>query len=381
MSNRRAAALISIVFCTIALTGCWNYREVEQMAIVSGVAIDKHEEDKLLITVEIVSSDQSQQQSSLRPIYIQLEGDTFFETIRSMVSIQGKRLYWSHAKAVIISEAVAKEGIDKVMDFVNRDAEVRGDMWLLISKENTANAVFETQPILEKVVSFELDDTIRAYKSICLFPSVELYEFIDNLASKEVSPILPTVDIHNIRGIKATHVGGTAVFKENKLQGYLNEVDSRSMLWIQDELNGGIYPVKAVGGTNVSLEIFKSKTKIKPEIKDNELIINLSIITDVNIGEIMGHKDFISEEQRQLLEKEAESQIKKDLERLIEKAQKEFKTDFLHFGEKVKRTMPRVWKSIEKDWADIFPDIATEIEVDVRIKGSATSMKPIKVGR
>lgn len=216
LNIKRAAALISIVLCVITLAGCWNYREVEKLAIVSGVAIDKYGEDKLLITVEIASSEQAQQQSTLKPLYIQLVRDTFFETIRSMVSIEGNRLYWSHAKAIILSKAVAKDGIEKVLDFTYRDAEIRGDMWVLLSKESTASSIFNTHPTLEEVVSYQLDDTMRAQKSISIFPSVELYEFLDNLASKEASPILPTVDIHDIRGISISHVGGTAIFKKKQ---------------------------------------------------------------------------------------------------------------------------------------------------------------------
>lgn len=102
------------------------------------------------------------------------------------------------------------------MDFTYRDAEIRGDMWVLLSKESTASSIFNTHPTLEEVVSYQLDDTMRAQKSISIFPSVELYEFLDNLASKEASPILPTVDIHDIRGISISHVGGTAIFKKKQ---------------------------------------------------------------------------------------------------------------------------------------------------------------------
>lgn len=162
----------------------------------------------------------------------------------------------------------------------------------------------------------------------------------------------------------------------------MGETDTKSLLWVQNKLKGGIYPVKDAAGTktNVSLEIFKSKTKIKPEVRDGVPIIKINILTDVNIGEIMGNNDFISEKGRKLLEKDAEAQIKKDIENLIEKAQKEYKSDFLGFGENIKRSMPSVWKSIEKEWNEIFLDIETSVEVDISITGSATTRKPIKVG-
>ena len=183
-------------------------------------------------------------------------------------------------------------------------------------------------------------------------------------------------------GKNTAYVTGTAIIKNNKLLGYLNEQETKSLLWIQDKLKGGLFVVKDAGetDTNVSLEIFKSKTKTKPEVIGGKLVMKVALTVDVNIGEIMSSEDFISEKGRKVLKKDAEKQIKKNLDSLIEKAQKEYKADFLGFGEKIKRHMPSIWKSIEKQWDEIFVDMETVVEVDVRIKGSATTRKPIKVG-
>jgi len=380
--SRQVSLIALMIICTCFLTGCWNYREIEQLAIVSGVAIDKNGEDKVLVTIETVSVQQDQKQSTLKPVYIQSVGITFFGAIRSMIAVEGKRLYWSHAKVAIISEEIAKEGISSVLDFISRDAEVREDMWVLLSREKSAREIFNSKPEFESILSFQIDNTMRAQESVSRYPAVELYEFLDNIGSKEASTTIPTIKLIENRGKTEVYITGAAIIKKNKLLGYLGETDTRSMLWVQNKLKGGIYPIKDAADTqiNVALEIFKNKTRIKPELRDGVPIIKINILTDVNIGEIMGYEDFISEKGRSLLEKDAEAQIKKDIEDLIEKAQKEYKTDFLGFGESIKRSMPNVWRSIEKEWNEIFMDIETSVEVDISIKGSAIKSKPIKVG-
>ena len=55
-----------------------------------------------------------------------------------MITLSGKKLYWSHATVIILSKEIASEGILKVIDFYNRDAEAREDIHLVISKEATA---------------------------------------------------------------------------------------------------------------------------------------------------------------------------------------------------------------------------------------------------
>lgn len=383
MKKRKIAFLSLIIICTSFLTGCWNYRELEKLAIVSAVAIDKDGKDKVLATVEIVNVQQEKQQSLNEPVYIQAVGETYFDAIRSMVAIQGKKLYWSHAKAVIVSEEIAKEGIVDVLDFLNRDAEVRSDMWVLISKERNARDIFKSKPIFEKVIGFEIDDTMRSQQSVSKYPATELYDFLDNVGSEESSTILPVIQLLEVRGILATYISGAAIIKKDKLLGYLTENDTRSLLWVQDKLRGGVYPVEKAGNTdtNVSLEISRSRTKVKPELIDGTLTMKVEVITDVNIGEIMGKEDFINGKNRALLKKDGEAQIKRDIEGLIKKAQKEYKCDFLGFGKKIKASLPGVWKSIEKDWDKVFQDINTDVQVTIRIKGSATTIKPIKVGK
>jgi spore germination protein KC len=364
------------------VTGCWNYKEVEQLAIVSGVAVDMDGEDKILLTVEIVNVAQEENQTKPKPVYIHAHGDTFFEAARAMIALQGKRLYWSHAKVVIISEDIAKKGISKVLDFIYRDAEIREDMWVLISRGNTARVIFNTKPIFESIVSFEIDDTMRAGESISKYPSIELHEFLGEIGSSEATSTIPTVKLIENMGIPVTYITGAAIIKKDKLLGYLDETETKSLLWVQDKIRGGIYPVIDAGDTKikVSLEIFRSKTKIEPKVSDGMPTISISISTDVNIGEIMGGENFISENSRKLLELDAEAQIKRDIEALIEKAQKEYKSDFLDFGKAIKHSMPEVWRSVEKEWNEIFPDIGTSVEVDINITGSATKSKPIRIG-
>ncbi|MGE5677333.1 MAG: Ger(x)C family spore germination protein, partial [Pseudomonadota bacterium] len=181
--------VIVINMLTLSLAGCWNYKEIEKLAIVSGVAIDRDGDNKLLVTTEVVSVKQEQRQSSLQPVYMQAVGSSFFDTARSLIAYQGKRLYWSHAKVVIVSEKIAKEGISKVLDFMSRDTEIREDMWILVAKGGKACDIFNAKPEIESILSFQLDNTLRAQKSISRYPSVELYDFIDKLAYSHNSAV------------------------------------------------------------------------------------------------------------------------------------------------------------------------------------------------
>jgi len=133
---------------------------------------------------------------------------------------------------------------------------------------------------------------------------------------------------------------------------YLNHDESKALLWILDELEGGLFIVRNAGktGVNITLEIIRSNTDIKPKVMENKLFMEIDVVVDTNIAEIMGYEDFISKNGRNLLKEEAEKQIKKNIEDLITKAQNEFKADIFRFGEITKHKAPYIWKSMKEDW-------------------------------
>jgi len=373
--------IILIALCTCMFTGCWNYREIEKMAIVAGVAIDKSEDGKTLITVEIISVSSSKDKSATNPVYIQTSGDSFFDAVRKLISVQGKKLYWSHTKVVIVSEAIAREGISHYLDFLSRDAEIRKDMWIIMSREKTAQEIFDVKPSTESIVSIEIDNAMRAQTYISRYPSIEFYQFMDELANEKAAAVLPTINVIEINRTPSIFISGAAVIKGNRLIGYLDDYESKSLLWILDELKGGLYVVENLGKekSKVTLEISKNKTKLKPELKDNNIEMSIKISLNTSIGGIIGEEDYISEPGRSYLKQEAERQIKEHLEHIIKKAQKELKADILGFGLKIRRSMPQVWKSVEKDWEDFFTEVEYNIVVDVNIEGSGVIKKSTKV--
>nr|WP_252891236.1 hypothetical protein [Thermoclostridium stercorarium] len=50
----KAVLLSGLIFTLLVLTSCWNYREVNEIAIVIGAAVDKGKTSKYMLTVEIL---------------------------------------------------------------------------------------------------------------------------------------------------------------------------------------------------------------------------------------------------------------------------------------------------------------------------------------
>ncbi|NLI91550.1 MAG: hypothetical protein GX434_04895 [Peptococcaceae bacterium] len=148
--------LISLIF----LNGCWNYREVDKLAIVAGVAVDKGTNGQYEVTVEILQTSGGRD-PKITSKTVTTEGNTMFDAVRNVISLSGKRLYWSHAKVIILSKEIAREGVTKIIDWYNRDSETRADVFIVISGGDSAKEIFSGQGTTEEIKSFVLEEMIR----------------------------------------------------------------------------------------------------------------------------------------------------------------------------------------------------------------------------
>lgn len=376
----KKALLVSLIINCFFLSGCWNYREIEQFSIVSGLAIDKSE-SKYILTAEIIESTGGRNAKTSTKL-ISSEGLTIFDAIRNMIRYPGKKLYFSHAKVVIVSSETAKEGMIPVLDFINRDIEPRYTMKILISKNIEAKKILEAGSTSE-IFSYTLNDMIDAQKNLSSAPKVEVWEFINDLCRFGISATLPTVTLDTMNNKATPKVEGTAVFKGDKLIGYLNGKETKAFLFIKNEIKGGLLTKKVNienNSANISLEIFSNKTKIKPKIENGKFLIDISTDTDVSIGEISGEIDFSKEEERKKIKSYFEEDLENQIKDLIKKVQTEYGSDIFGFGSAIKIKMPSFWKQIEPKWNELFKTIDVNIKSNINIKNTAYTSKPIKAG-
>lgn len=383
MKNIRIILLTFIILINSTFaTGCWNYREVEKMSIVAGLAIDKGINDKFEMTVEIVEISGGKDSKTTSKT-ITVEGKTLFDAARNLIALSGKKLYWAHTKVIILSKQVASEGVTKVLDWYNRDAETREDVHILISERSSAKEIFDVQPTSGNVKSFELDEMIKNQVSLSKAPIVNVLKFDIESNTKGISVIIPAVNLVKIDGKMAARIMGTAIIKNDKLVGFLNSEETKDLIFIRNEVKGGILneEIKEKDEpTAVSLEIFKNKTKVTPVTEGKNIKMELNVDTTVAIDEIDGVWDFLDDNQRMKLEQNAENTLKSRIEALIQRVQSDYDADIFGFGSKLQEDKAHTWKIVGSDWNEIFKDLKVNVSTKVNIKNSAQLSKPIKDG-
>ena len=382
LAKRLLSAMLSLLLL-LSISGCWNYTEVEEISIVSGVAIDKEKSSgKILLTVETIdtSGGGGEQENQASSTIHTLAGETMFDIVRGMITMTGDKLFWSHAKAIIISEEVAKEGILKVMDWYSRDTETRSDVYIFIAKEKNARDILYLNKTKKTILSFELGDMMQHEKFVSTAPVSDIWEYFDSLESPGQQAVAPLVYINERDNRKTERISGCAVFSKDKMIGTLTGEETKYMLFVTNKIKGGIIPVHDKKGKPAfSLEIFSNKTKIKPVRVDGKLQMQISTVTKTGLDEVMIPKGFPDFEKKKEIEELAEQQMRKNILEVIHKAQMKYKADIFGFGENIHMNMPKEWKKLKNNWDESFPLLQVVVKPEVIIETSAKTTRSIRI--
>ncbi|MCR4431601.1 MAG: Ger(x)C family spore germination protein [Tepidanaerobacteraceae bacterium] len=368
-------------------SGCWNQRELNTIAIAAGIGIDVEKSGthkKIKLTAQIVrparlsaSSGEQKGGSSSQVLVLDSTGDTVFDAVRNFTMLSSRKLFFPHNQVIVIGEEAARDGVRPLLDFFVRDHENRGRVWLLVCR-GKAGDILRAKAGQEEIPALGIAQLEEAGAAASRTRPMRLHEFVNNLLSKTTSPAVSNIELVKQEDKKAVKLSGSAFFKDGKLAGFLDETESRGLLWVEGKVKSGIIAVSSPdSGEKLSLEIIRATSKVIPHLKDGSVSVDVVIKEEGNLGDEMCGYDITSPVKLSIIEKRQSEVIKKEVEAAIKKA-RECKADIFGFGEAVQKKYPVEWKSMERDWQEIFPEIEIKVAIQAKIRRVGMTVKPLE---
>lgn len=389
MKKRRL--IIIMLLMTIVLTGCWNRRELNELAIAVGFGVDKDGE-QYRFSVQVVDPGEVAANkggtSGRTPVTMyHMSAPTIFEALRKMTTVSPRKIYNSHLRILVIGEEVAKDGLGEVLDFVSRDQEMRTDFYIVVAREgHTAEEALKILTPIEKIPANNLFHSLAASaKAWAPSTTVTLDQLIADLVSEGKQPVLTGLRINGNAQIGQTNSNlekidnaatlqytGLAVFKEDKLIGWLNQNDSIGYNFILNNIKSTVGDLACPGGGKMVIEVIRSDTKVKGFVEKGKPRIEVKSRIEANVGEMACHLDLTKTNNIAEIEKIASKRVQDLMNQTVSKVQKLYKVDIFGFGEAVHRANATAWKAWKKDWDAQFAKLPVDCKVEVKIRRLGT---------
>ncbi len=381
---KRLVSIVTLLCIAIFMfSGCWDYKETEKLDVIIGIAIDKEEStNKYIVTGEIASPVTGDRQSKYQSKIYSAKGKSILEATKNFIPKIGRRAFWGDSNILILSKQVVEDDISKVLEWLYRESEIRGDLMALVSNKNTAREILEKGQDPDTIRSIEIAYALKNKKNIGTYPKTQLSTLVDNLKSKESIDLIPLVDLVTEEKKVGFQVGGSAIIKQNKAIGYLKPNETQSALLLRGDIRNAILVIDNSDndGENITLTLYHPKIQIKPVYKNDELILNVTLKSLINLDEITLDVDLMNKEDEEKVKEKCSKAIRNQLNSMINISKTQYKTDIFNFYAKLEAKHPSYIKNLKTSWEEAFLQSKINIDVDLKIRSTKLIINPIKGG-
>lgn len=371
MSARKGIWMI--VCCTVILSGCWDKKELNQVAVVIGVGLDKVKEKEYRVTAQVIKpvpQGGAAGGSELPTWSLSANGKSVTDAIRQLNKISPRRLYWPHLQIVIFGEELAKEGVAPVLTWFERDRDSRSGTYIVQTRgeaEDLLNQKIELGSVPANSMADLLDTAeLRAIDA----QRVTLREFLNTLATPGIDAAIDVIDPKSIRGKPETYeLSGVAVYKRDRFAGYMTGPEATGMDIVAGRYKFGnaIIPVPGAKGEYFTFQITDMRNQLKFDVRNEKLKVKMDLFFEGNLNDQTSAENLIEphkmKKAEQVIGEEAKKLIVSAFQQAAEKG-----SDIYGLGQELRRHHPKIWHQKEKEWASELKKIEFEIKVDANIR-------------
>ena len=361
----RFIILLFLIFNIFFIAGCSNIEQLDDKMIIHGVGIDRVE-NTFELTIQQFSVTGSNEKEEGAQV-VKTKGNSLMDAFSDLSLQTGKTPMFSQNLVLAIGEETAYNGINDILDFFVRYYESRPTVKIIIVKGKA-----------ESVLSFKKDDKLIMAKDIMAITESErinskvmssnIFQFVGALKNSTLDPIASIVSVERQNDEEILAANGTAVFKNDKLAGFIDTNSTRGALIINNRLNGGteVIDVESVG--KVSYSLAKSKSKVKFKLENGKPVYNIIIKINTNIYEIERDiKNQLPDSAFNLMEEALISRIKTITSQAIYKSIFEYNSDIFGFGQIALKSDKEYFRTVENNWDQAMKEAKYNIDVSVKI--------------
>ena len=387
--------IVFSIFILFLTSGCWNYIELNEYSIVTGIAIDKSEDGYKVSTLisNIPKGNNGTENGSSNSDIVVYEGygKSIAEALKDVGLISPKELYLNSFYTMVISEEVARDGINNVLDFFLKYSSSRNNFNIIIAKNCKAKDTLKIMTSITNYPSQSISDNIKSTSKLQGFvKSINFDELISIILKDGIDPSLSTITIvgniedgftkENLESSEPKayiKLDNQAIFRGDKLIMFANYSESVGINMINNKINEMVFEVPHNNGF-VVIDTIKFHSSIKTSIENNKPVVNIFLNGDARIIETNGKINIEDNDVLSEIQKEANEMIKQYVISAI-KISVNNKTDILGIGNKFNQNHPNYFKQVKNNWYETLKYVEFNIYSNLKINSIVSAKNSLEV--
>lgn len=368
------------------LSGCYNYRELNDLGITTAVSID-YKDNNFYVIAEVINPIKQQDASSSNNspfVNYNSSSSSLQDAFRKVVLESPRQLYAAQLEIIVLSEEVVNNHLEEVLEYFARDPEARTEIKIIVAKTEDSTKAITLQTLLTSLSSSNIINSLDLQSKVLgMSYPVTLNELLNMYIDPYLEVVLPSMTLYGNYEIgdekenittsspKAiVKIDGSTITKDNKILGYLDLEESKILNLINGKLKETIIKMNYYDGY-IIFEPNRIKVSRELDIKNNIIKINISGYSKTK--EIQSNINLKDPKEVEKLNKALNMELEKKITDTFNSIREKYGTDVFGFQELYYRTNYKYFKENCTNWyEDIYPKIKLEVKANVRLyeKGS-----------
>lgn len=375
MENRkgRIALIVTLLLPSLLLAGCWDRREINDVAFVLANSFDLDKEGRYKQAIVVALPGQmggatggGGGTSGKNPYYIEsINGYPLTAEARKLQLRMARVLNFSHRRVIILGEELARKGVRFIFDILARYPQNRITTYFVVG-QGSGEKLLKAKPHLERFSG----EAIR--EIITLNPSgkVNLNEVWQMLSNQGIDMTLPVFTAKKSQGPEETdevELVGTALFSGDRMVGTVKDGEAEAALWLTNKFQRYRQIIDYRKKHKVGIFIESGSKKLELLSSKEPMRFRITVHAEGSIVEDTAKLNLDNETYIKQIEQIWAKVIKADMEHLIQKM-KTLNSDAMGAGYMLYQTHPREWDKVKNRWYEVLKEAKFEIQANLLIR-------------
>lgn len=389
-NKRRLGPLVAVLATVVVaplLSGCWGVASMEQTGLVALMGIDTAPGNEYLVTIAVTNPLGLPTPTGGAPggppeLVRSAVGSSIADAVRSLVATTYLQLDFTHMRGIVVSQAVARLGLAAPLELMARSRQFEETPMLYVARGESASAILtKSQEMMPDAGAVLAGTMVWAQH---LFPGYadRVFSFLDQMQTEGDEPATAGVSVASSQGHGPTlafRLTGTAMFRSDRLVGWLDRPQSLGWLVATGRAKQQILVAPARNGGTFTLEIRgdRRRVRITQTPTGPHADIRVDVLAQLMSADRAPAAFWASPAALAAARAGVASVLTSDIRSALEGAQSAG-SDIFSLGEYVRLQDPAEWYRLKGNWnTSAFPHMPVAIQVLVTISSVGKQFCPI----
>jgi len=392
--------ILILILCsfTFLLSGCNDSNAVDQFSYVIAIGLDKGNSNKLNLSLQFPiangSNGSGSSSQSSDSVTYSVECISIEDGINQMNNYISKPINLSHCRVIVFSEELANDGLSTYAYTLTNSIQIRPNANIIISKCPASQYLKNATSPLEEVAARYYEIILSSSEYTGYTYDMTLSDFFYSLNDTTTQPVAILGSINSssaqntssssssetnsykagetpINSGNSVENSGLAVFKEDKLIGELDNIETMCYLMVTNRLDKCIItiPNPFKEGETIDLQLtLNNNTKTKVSTLNSNPYIEVNLNMKAQILSMTENAAYLQEENTPILENAVNSYLEKLISSYLYKTSKEYQSDISGFAKEAIKNFLTWDKWITYNWNENYRNAFFKVSVNTNIR-------------